>query len=99
MRRGFRKAEQATGNRQRETGNWQLAMPDERGSSLPVARRLLPVACCKMRLSSPEGFPLTPTDEPARPLLTITADPHAGATLQTYRAYLDSKYRDEFDAW
>jgi predicted TIM-barrel fold metal-dependent hydrolase len=29
----------------------------------------------------------------------ITADSHAGGSHEQYREYLDSKYRDEFDAW
>jgi predicted TIM-barrel fold metal-dependent hydrolase len=35
----------------------------------------------------------------SRPYVTITADSHAGATLDVYRGYLDPKYRDPFDAW
>jgi predicted TIM-barrel fold metal-dependent hydrolase len=34
-----------------------------------------------------------------RPYVTITADSHAGATLDVYRGYLDPAWRDEFDAW
>jgi predicted TIM-barrel fold metal-dependent hydrolase len=34
-----------------------------------------------------------------RPYVTITADSHAGASLDTYREYLDPKYREAFDAW
>ena len=33
------------------------------------------------------------------PYITITADTHAGASIQGYREYLDPKYRDDFDAW
>jgi len=29
----------------------------------------------------------------------ISADTHAGANHETYREYLDPKYRDDFDAW
>src|SRR5689334_2972566 len=39
---------------------------------------------------------------PARSLpayITITADAHAGASLDTYREYLDPRYREPFDAW
>jgi predicted TIM-barrel fold metal-dependent hydrolase len=31
--------------------------------------------------------------------LLISADCHAGGSLEKYREYLDSAYRDEFDAW
>jgi predicted TIM-barrel fold metal-dependent hydrolase len=34
-----------------------------------------------------------------RPYITITADAHAGASLDTYREYLDPKYREPFDTW
>ena len=33
------------------------------------------------------------------PYTVITADAHAGASVQAYREYLDPKYRDDFDAW
>ena len=33
------------------------------------------------------------------PYITITADTHAGASIEAYRAYLDPGWRDEFDAW
>jgi len=33
------------------------------------------------------------------PYVLISADTHAGASLATYREYLDPKYRDAFDAW
>jgi predicted TIM-barrel fold metal-dependent hydrolase len=36
---------------------------------------------------------------PSQPYVTITADAHAGASLDTYREYLDPRHRDEFDAW
>ena len=29
----------------------------------------------------------------------ISADCHAGGQLQEYRAYLEPRYRDEFDTW
>src|SRR5689334_25250148 len=35
----------------------------------------------------------------SRPYVTITADSHAGASLDVYRGYLDPSYRDDFDAW
>jgi predicted TIM-barrel fold metal-dependent hydrolase len=34
-----------------------------------------------------------------RPYVTITADTHAGASLDAYRDYLDPGERDDFDAW
>jgi predicted TIM-barrel fold metal-dependent hydrolase len=34
-----------------------------------------------------------------RPYVTITADTHAGASIDAYREYLDPDLRDEFDAW
>jgi predicted TIM-barrel fold metal-dependent hydrolase len=33
------------------------------------------------------------------PYVVITADTHAGASVEAYRAYLDPSWRDEFDAW
>ncbi len=33
------------------------------------------------------------------PYVTITADTHAGANLETYRSYLTSKWQSEFDDW
>ncbi len=33
------------------------------------------------------------------PYVVITADTHAGASLATYREYLDPKYREAFDEW
>ncbi len=33
------------------------------------------------------------------PYIIITADTHAGASVQAYRDYLDPQYRDDFDAW
>ncbi len=35
----------------------------------------------------------------AAPYITITADTHAGAAIDTYREYLDADRRDDFDAW
>jgi predicted TIM-barrel fold metal-dependent hydrolase len=35
----------------------------------------------------------------SRPYVTISADTHAGAALESYRAYLDPGLRDDFDAW
>ena len=32
-------------------------------------------------------------------LVLISADGHAGGNHEQYRAYLESKYLDEFDAW
>jgi predicted TIM-barrel fold metal-dependent hydrolase len=34
-----------------------------------------------------------------RPYIVITGDPHAGASKDGYREYLDPEFRDEFDAW
>jgi predicted TIM-barrel fold metal-dependent hydrolase len=33
------------------------------------------------------------------PYIVITADTHAGASIEAYRNYLDPKYREDFDAW
>ena len=33
------------------------------------------------------------------PYICITADTHAGASIDSYREYLDPAYRDDFDAW
>jgi len=33
------------------------------------------------------------------PFVCITADTHAGAAIDTYREYLDPRYRADFDAW
>jgi predicted TIM-barrel fold metal-dependent hydrolase len=33
------------------------------------------------------------------PYVTITADTHAGASIDAYRDYLDPKYREDFDEW
>jgi predicted TIM-barrel fold metal-dependent hydrolase len=35
----------------------------------------------------------------SEPYVTITADTHAGAAIDTYRAYLDPSWRADFDAW
>jgi predicted TIM-barrel fold metal-dependent hydrolase len=35
----------------------------------------------------------------SQPYITITADTHAGASIDAYRDYLDPEYRDDFDAW
>jgi predicted TIM-barrel fold metal-dependent hydrolase len=42
---------------------------------------------------------LSTTLDPKRPYVTISADTHAGASVERYRDYLDPKYRDPFDAW
>lgn len=36
---------------------------------------------------------------PSRPYVVITADTHAGASIDAYRDYLDPGFRDDFDAW
>ena len=46
-------------------------------------------------LSDPSGA----TRSASRPYVTITADTHAGASIDGYREYLDPKWRAEFDAW
>jgi len=33
------------------------------------------------------------------PYIVITADTHAGASIDAYREYLDPRYRHDFDAW
>ncbi|MFT4518388.1 MAG: putative TIM-barrel fold metal-dependent hydrolase [Halioglobus sp.] len=33
------------------------------------------------------------------PFVIITADAHAGASIDSYRDYLDPEYRDDFDSW
>ena len=35
----------------------------------------------------------------ARPPVLISADGHAGGNHEQYRAYLEARYLDEFDAW
>lgn len=35
----------------------------------------------------------------SEPYVTITADTHAGAAIDTYREYLDPSWRADFDAW
>ncbi len=47
---------------------------------------------------TPHSTTPTPTGENA-PYVCITADTHAGASIDSYRDYLDPKYRDDFDAW
>jgi predicted TIM-barrel fold metal-dependent hydrolase len=42
---------------------------------------------------------VSPTPDPSRPYVTITADTHAGASLETYRTYLDPGRREDFDRW
>jgi predicted TIM-barrel fold metal-dependent hydrolase len=37
--------------------------------------------------------------EAASPYVVISADTHAGASIQDYREYLEPKYREEFDTW
>ncbi|HXZ84684.1 MAG TPA: amidohydrolase family protein [Myxococcota bacterium] len=37
--------------------------------------------------------------ESERSYVVISADTHAGASIQDYREYLEPAYRDEFDAW
>jgi len=34
-----------------------------------------------------------------QPYVVITADTHAGASIDAYRPYLEPQWRDEFDAW
>jgi len=34
-----------------------------------------------------------------RPYVVISADTHAGASIEAYRAYLDPAHRERFDAW
>jgi predicted TIM-barrel fold metal-dependent hydrolase len=41
---------------------------------------------------------VSPSNHP-RCYVTISGDTHAGASIDTYREYLDPKYRDDFDAW
>ena len=45
-------------------------------------------------MSSPATLAESYSDEP---YVVITADTHAGASLNTYREYLDPKYRERFD--
>ncbi len=40
-----------------------------------------------------------PENDPQRPYTVITADTHAGASVEMYREYLDPNFRTEFDAW
>ncbi|MGH7288949.1 MAG: amidohydrolase family protein, partial [Myxococcota bacterium] len=39
------------------------------------------------------------TASAARPYVVITADSHAGASVETYRDYLDEKHKQLFDEW
>jgi predicted TIM-barrel fold metal-dependent hydrolase len=39
------------------------------------------------------------SNDARRPYVTISGDTHAGAPIETYREYLDPKYRADFDAW
>lgn len=43
--------------------------------------------------------PATSATSEASPYVCITADTHAGASIDTYGEYLDPQYKDEFDAW
>lgn len=42
---------------------------------------------------------MEPESESTRPYVVITADSHAGASIQAYREYLDEKHKALFDAW
>lgn len=42
---------------------------------------------------------MTENASTSAPYTIISADTHAGANHETYREYLDPKYRDDFDAW
>ncbi|HKA15119.1 MAG TPA: amidohydrolase family protein [Myxococcota bacterium] len=37
--------------------------------------------------------------DPSRPYVVITADSHAGASIEKYREYLDEKHKQLFDDW
>lgn len=52
-------------------------------------------------MSKPAGHDTvrSPRADSGDPFVVITADTHAGASLQTYREYLDPSWRAEFDAW
>ena len=39
------------------------------------------------------------TSRASSPYVCITSDTHAGAAIDTYREYLEPRYRDDFDAW
>ncbi len=41
---------------------------------------------------------MPPATDPS-PYVCITADTHAGASIDAYRDYLEPRYRDDFDAW
>jgi hypothetical protein len=47
----------------------------------------------------PQEPRVTPPNEAERPYTIITADTHAGASIEAYRAYLDPNWQGEFDAW
>jgi predicted TIM-barrel fold metal-dependent hydrolase len=49
-------------------------------------------------VSPPNESPIESADT-TRPYITITADTHAGASVEMYREYLDPEFRDDFDAW
>ncbi len=42
---------------------------------------------------------MSASNDPGRPYVTVTADTHAGASIEMYREYLDPGSRDDFDAW
>jgi predicted TIM-barrel fold metal-dependent hydrolase len=42
---------------------------------------------------------VSPPNDPDRPYIAITGDTHAGASIDTYRDYLDPAWHDDFDAW
>jgi predicted TIM-barrel fold metal-dependent hydrolase len=48
---------------------------------------------------SPASEAANTAASPNRPYVTITADTHAGASIQAYRDHLDPSWRGEFDAW
>ena len=41
---------------------------------------------------------MSPSNDSGRPYISITADAHGGASVEAYREYLDTEYRDAFDA-
>lgn len=42
---------------------------------------------------------MSPSNDTDRAYVTITADTHAGASIEMYRDFLDPAYREDFDAW
>ena len=42
---------------------------------------------------------MSPSNDPGRPYVTVTADTHAGASIEMYREFLDPGHREDFDAW